>query len=191
MVGVGRGGVLKDFAAVAEMIGDSRLAKPLRQLAENIETEIHNAAFVPKTAEVKGDVVRVKADGKRLEVALRRVSRRLLDLPFNAHKSLSKAREAIHEISVMCDKALKRKKRGRKRKPGRVTCALIVIEAWTFTKGKAPGPNNERAQEACEAYWRACTGGPSSNWQRILKSAREDQSAFRHCIRDEIRHGAE
>src|SRR5262249_32644736 len=63
--------------------------------------------------------------------------------------------------------------------PGKITCALIVIEAWAFVKGKPPSHNNEDAQEACEAYWLACGGQSSAKWQWQLKLARADRSARR------------
>jgi hypothetical protein len=184
------------FAEVAETIGNSRLEKPLRRLAENVKIEVYEAT--PPLAEVKRGVERVKADARRFEAALRRVS--ALDLTFGAAEALLKLRglmadKIIPEVTTLSNKTLSRRsgKRGPKRKPNpsKLTCALIVIEAWTFAKGKAPSANNERAQEACEAYWRACTGGPSVNWQRILKSARIDQSRWRSYVRGEIRRGAE
>jgi len=183
------------FVEVAKMIGDSRLAKPLEQLAaKEVEIEVHNASFIPiPTADkLKRDIVRLRDATKRFEIARDQVSRHLLDLPSNAATALPLAKEAISQIYAMCEEALgPPRERDRRRKPGNLTCALIVIEAWAFANGKPPSANNEQAKEACEAYWRACGGKPSGNWQRMLKSARADRSRLRDLIQDQIRRGAE
>jgi len=181
------------FADVAEGIGARRLEKVLAQLAREVETEVHNAKFISRPADVRRDVERLKDESRRLEIALNRVSKRLLDLPVDASESLLRAREAIRDIVTLCDKSASiiSAKPGRKRAPGKITCALIVIEAWASVRGKAPSANNEDAQEVCAAYWLACGGQPSANWQRTLKAARADRSAWRKYIRDEIRRGAE
>ena len=69
---------------------------------------------------------------------------------------------------------------------------MIVIEAWTFAHGRAPGVNNRRVQEICDDYWRACGGQPiadgdRSNWRRPLEDALADQDTLHRYIRDEIR----
>jgi hypothetical protein len=181
------------FVEVAKMIGDSRLAKPLDQLTRHVEIEVHNAAFIPTATHVRHDIERLNWEARRFEIALNRVSRRLLDLPTDADRTLLKAREVLGDIVELCKKSLKivSPKRGPRRKPGKLTCAIIVIEAWAFANGKPPSQNNEQAQEACEAYWRACGGKPSGNWQRMLIAARADGSRLRDLIRNEIRRGAE
>ena len=181
------------FADVADGIGTRQLDKSLATLAHEVETEVHNAEFIPRLADVRRDIQSLKKQTRRLEIALSQVSTRLLHLPFGADQSLLRAREAISDISALCDKALSinRAGPGRKRPPGKITCALIVIEAWAFVKGRAPSTNNEYAQEACEAYWRACGGQPSANWPNTLKAARAVHSKWRQHIRSEIRRGAE
>ena len=181
------------FADVAKMIGDARLAKPLEQLARQVEIEVHNASFFrqPPAAKVTANLKRLWAATRRFEIALNQVSSHVLELPATAFDALPKGREAVSEILAMCKEASGPGKSGRRRKPGKVTCALIVIEAWASVGGKAPSANNQDAQEACETYWKACGGQPSGNWQRTLKAARTDKSRWRHYIRDEIRQGAE
>src|SRR5262245_27195249 len=82
-------------------------------------------------------------------------------------------------------------KRGAPRKPGRVTCALIVIEALALVKGKAPAAKSPTAQSACEKYWRCCGGkaGDPANWRQTIGTALADQSTWRRHIRDEIWQG--
>jgi hypothetical protein len=181
------------FADVAKMIGDARLAKPLEQLARQVEIEVHNASFFPQplAAEVGANFQRLRTATRRFEIALNQVSSHLLELPGTAATALPKAREAVSEILAMCNDASAPGKPGRRREPGKVTCALIVIEAWASVGGKAPSANNQDAQEACETYWQACGGQPSGNWQRTLKAARVVQSNWRQYIRDKIRQGAE
>ena len=181
------------FADVADKIGARQLEKSLAKLAGEIETEVHNAEFIPRPTDVRRDLKSLRVETKQLERALKRVSTRLLDLPVGAGQTLLRAREAISDISALCDKALSitRAKSGRKRRPGKITCALIVIEAWASVGGKAPSANNEDAQEACEAYWRACGGQPSANWQRTLQAARAVHGNWRQHIQNEIRRGAE
>src|SRR5262245_4676255 len=117
----------QQFVGVANTIGDPRLAEPLAKLASEIDTEVHNAAFIPKSREVKRDLERLRRDARRFEIALSRVSKRLLDLPMDADQSLKKAREALSDIAELCNKSLRTisTKPGAPRKPGRVTCALI------------------------------------------------------------------
>jgi hypothetical protein len=187
--GVGR----PSFVDVARVIGDCRLEKALRELATTVETEIHNAGFVPLRADVRADVRRLKTEAKRFEIALNRVSKRSLELPIRESECLPAARQAMHNIVALCDKTLLiiPDKGGRVSKPGRITCAVIVIEAWAFVRGRAPSANNERVQEACDEYWRAIGKGGSSNWRRSITAARKNEGALRHYIRDEIRRCAE
>ena len=113
------------FASVAELIGDARLAKPLEQLARQVEIEAHNAKFIPRPADVRREIERVKRNARRFEASLKLLSgRRLLDLPSRAfgkeENSLGNARKATHDIIALCEESLIRGKRGRKRRPGRV-----------------------------------------------------------------------
>lgn len=185
------------FASVARKIGSRRLEKVLAQLAANIEIEVHNAKFIPKRSDARNNFTLLKGEAQRFEKALNKIS--LLDVPANAIECLPRARKSMREVSALCDVALSNvsAKPGAPKRPGRVTCALIVIEAWAFARGKPPGANSPKAQEACEDYWRACGNRPigkegdPGNWRRTVKDALADRSAFRRYIRDEIRLEAE
>jgi hypothetical protein len=181
------------FADVAKLIGDPQLAEPLARLASEIKTEVDNTDFITKPTEVKRDIERLERETRRFEIALSRISKRLLDLPIDADQSLKKAKEAITGIVELCNKSLAiiSPKRGAPKKPGRVTCALIVIEAFTLVKDRVPGANNPDVQSACEDYWQACGGHASdpANWRRTIKSALADHSHWRRHIRNQLRRG--
>ena len=184
------------FASVARKIGNPRLEKVLAQLAANVETDVHNAKHIPKLSDVRDNLKLLKGEAKRFEKALNKVS--LLDIPSSTIDGLRVARRTTRDVSALCDKVLPSisEKGGAPKKPGRVTCALIVIEAWTFTHGRPPGANNAKAQEACEDYWRAYGGPPigkgdPGNWRKTIKDALADRSALRRYIRDEIQFEAE
>jgi hypothetical protein len=170
------------FDSVARKIGgDYKLAKALEQLANNVETEIHNAKFDLKRSEVRADLKRLRNESRRFEVALSRAWKHALDFPSNADEFWSSARAAIDNINSFSDHILNSldPKGGRPEAPGRVTCATIVIQAWAMVHGKPPGPNNAKAQEACDGYWRACGGsreGDLSKWRRQISIARTQSS---------------
>jgi hypothetical protein len=184
------------FASVAQRIGNCRLEKALRHLSAQIEIEIHNAEFVPLRGDVRADVKRLKEQAQRFERALDCVSQRVMDLPVLEIDCLSKARQAMLSVVALCDKSLSiiSGKGGALKKPGRVTCALIVIEAWTFVNGRTPGHNNDAAQEVCDEYWRACGGkreGDPSKWYRHMTAALKSKGRWRDYIREKIRCGVE
>src|SRR5262249_7333392 len=169
------------FASVARKIGDRRLEKVFQHLAPNIKTEINNAKFVPLRAEVRNDVKRLKAETKRFETALNRVfERRLWGLPIEVDVlgCLFPARQTIQDIIALCDTTLSitSAKGGVTKKPGRIICAMIVIEAWIFARDGSPGANNRIVQEICDDYWRACGyktigKGDPGNWRRTVTEA--------------------
>jgi hypothetical protein len=135
----------------------------------------------------------LKTKASSFEKALNQISKRLLELPASAVESLPAARKVTRDIVALCDTALRNisAKGGRTKIPGRVTCALIVIEAWAFAKGKTPGANNSKTQEACEDYWRACGGQPvgkgePGNWRLTMADALAKESALGRYIRNEI-----
>jgi hypothetical protein len=74
----------------------------------------------------------------------------------------------------------------------RVTCAIVVIEAWTALHGKPRGAHNDSIGEICEKYWRACGGprtgkdGNPGNWRRPMKEALADQGNLRRYIHSEL-----
>jgi hypothetical protein len=183
------------FASVARKIGNRRLEKVLAQLAANVETEVHNAKHIPKLSDVRDTLKLLKGEAQRFEKALNKIS--LLDVPSAAIERLRVARKTTRDVSALYDNVLSNisVKRAPKR-PGRVTCALIVIEAWAFARGRPPGANNAKAREACEDYWRAYGGPPigksdADNWRKTIKDALADRSALRRYIRDEIQFEAE
>src|SRR5262249_41572172 len=150
---------------------------------------------IPKSREVKRDIERLRREARRFEIALSRVSKRLLDLPTDASQNLKKAKETLNDIAELCNTSLAiiSTKRGALKKPERLTCALIVIEAFALVKDRVPGANNFTVQSACEDYWQACGGYASdpANWRRTIDTALKDQSAWRRHIRNEIRLGTE
>jgi hypothetical protein len=183
-----------DFAGVARMIGDERLEKPLRELADNIQSEISQRQLHGRQLS-EGDTPRenikqLEKVAKRFETALNRLSRHSMNLPFELWGEVSAARSAARDIQASCKQALSRHaKDGRPRSPGRVTCALVVIEGWIAVNDSAPGHNHRKLQEACDQYWFACGGksDEAGNWSGHLRTAKKTQSNTRDSIRREIR----
>src|SRR5262249_11919900 len=120
------------FASVANMIGDPRLAAPLAQLKREVRAEVDNAGFIAKPRGLKQDLEWLRRDARRFEIALSRVSKRLIDLPTDADQRLKKASEALSDIAELCNNTLRTisTTSDAARKSGRVTCALIMIEAF-------------------------------------------------------------
>jgi len=183
------------FSKVARKIGETDwLEKALHGLARTVATDINNAKFSAKRSEVRGDVKQLKAKTRKFERALDRVSKRWLDLPMDEIECLPKARKATRDIIALCDKTLLiiSGKAGPPKKPGRVVCAMIVIEAWALARrGKPPSQNNLDAQDACEAYWQACRGSPvetdeGRDWRRSIGAARNRKDELRQWIRTEM-----
>src|SRR5262249_12250137 len=161
------------FASVADKIGNRALEKVLRQLASEVRKEIRIAKSTPLRAEVRSDVKRLKAEAKRFETALSRVP--LLELPVSDIERLPQAQQTTHGIIELCDTMLSMHsaKGGVAKKPGRVTCATIVIEAWACVRGDLSGGNNKNVQQVCDDYWRACGygtigQGDPSHWRRTV-----------------------
>jgi len=64
---------------------------------------------------------------------------------------------------------------GKGRRPhfGRELCADLIVHYWRKCHGRAE-PRSDKAYEACEEYWRACGGEPSSdiqNWRKMVQDA--------------------
>jgi hypothetical protein len=188
------------FASVADKIGNRALEKVLRQLASNVVKEIRIAKSTPLRAQVRNDVKRLKAETRRFETALNRIP--LMELPMSEIECLSTARQTIDDIKILCDTMLSMHstKGGMRKKPGRVTCATIVIEAWACVWGDLPGGNNKDVQQVCDDYWRACGHetvgqGDPGNWRRTVTEALSKQSQMRryirHVISDEIQRFTE
>jgi hypothetical protein len=180
------------FAEVARKIGDSRLEKVLRELADNIENEVHNAQFATKRSDVRANMKQLKRDAQRLERSINVVSRHQLELPLSGSECLPRARHVIAEIVALCDetRAITSSRSGTNKKSGIVICALIMVEAWTATRGRPPGHNNPEFQAACEDYWRASAGkadtGDASRWWRHILAAKKITGRSRKYLRADI-----
>ena len=174
------------FASVAREIGKPRLQLALEELANDVRNEISNANFVPLRSDVRNDVNQLRTDAERLGKTLTRLSEeRLLDLPFPRLLKSPRTRQSIRNLVEWCDKSLPviSAKGGAPKHPGRTTCAMIVIEAWTYAKGKAPRANNQKVHEICDEYWRACGSasiGEPRNWRRSMDNALRQDRLRRH-----------
>jgi hypothetical protein len=171
------------FASVAREIGKPRLQLALEELADDVRKEINFASFVPLRSDVRKDVKQLRADAERLGKTLTRLSKeRLLDVPFS--RELELPHTSIRKLIEWCDKSLSVSAKGGVRKqPGRTTCAMIVIAAWTYAKGKAPRANNQKVHEICDEYWRACgcqSIGEPRNWKRSMDDALRQDRLRRH-----------
>ena len=171
------------FASVAREIGKPRLQLALEELADDVRREINFASFVPLRSDLRKDVNQLRTDAERLGKTLNRLSKeRPLDLPFFRELDLPHARQSIRKLIEWSDKSLSviSAKGGAPKHPGRTTCAMIVIEAWTYAKGKEPRANNQKVHEICDEYWRACgcqSIGEPRNWRRSM------DEALRHRLR--------
>jgi hypothetical protein len=171
------------FASVALKIGKPRLQLALDELADDVRREINFAGFVPSRSDVRDDVNQLRTDAARLDKTLTRLSKeRPIDLPFPRELEVPHTQQSIRKLIEWCDKSLSviPAKGGAPKQPGRTTCAMIVIEAWTYAKGKAPRANNQTVHEICDEYWRACGNaslGELRNWRRSVIEA------LRHRLR--------
>jgi len=174
------------FASVAREIGEPRLELVLAQLARRVRIDIHNSKFVRKRSEIRSSVKKLKADARRFYRTMERV--RTFELPFY---DLRNIRRETRNVIEWCDRSLRvvSDKAGAGKKPGRATCAMIVIEAWAFVHGKTPGANNHTVHAICDEYWLACgyaSIGDPRNWRASTADALASRSRLRHFIRDEI-----
>ena len=174
------------FARVAHKIGEPRLVRVLEQLARHVQTDIHNAKFVRKRSEIRSSLKKLKADARRFYRTMERV--RTFELPFY---DLRNIRRETRNVIEWCDRSLQvvSDKAGVGKKPGRATCAMIVIEAWAFVHGKTPGANNHTVHAICDEYWLACgyaSIGDPRNWRTSMADALASRSRLRNFIRDEI-----
>ena len=70
--------------------------------------------------------------------------------------------------------------KGRRPHFGRELCADIVVHYWKRVHGKAE-PRSDKCYLACEQYWRACGGEPSTdilNWRRMVEDASTRDELF-------------
>jgi hypothetical protein len=151
------------FASVAHRIGEPRLERMLAELARHVRTDIHNAKFVRKRSEIRSSVKKLKADARRFYNAMERVC--TFQLPFH---DLRIVRRETRDLIDWCSLRVVSAKAGVGKKPGRATCAMIVIEAWAFVHGKTPRANNHTVHAVCDEYWLACgykPVGDPRNWR--------------------------
>jgi hypothetical protein len=197
------------FAGIARKIGNPRLETALRELSEQIKRDVDLAGFFRKQFEVRDVVTQLKNKTRQFEIALNKLLvpppdgvSMLLELPVDADfSSLDAARKAIKAIYSLCEDTLSihPAKGGAPKKPGVVTCAAIVVEAWASVRGNRPGANNRTVQEICRDYWRACGGEPigkeddPNNWRRPMADALASQRGLRlrPYIQDEFRRCTE
>ena len=180
------------FATVARKIGDCRLETALQELAATVvQRAIHNASqFVSRRADIRSDIKRLKAEARRFETALRRISAHILDMP-PPDAELLEAKRSVGQIARWCDATLSAVpgRGGAPKRPGRVACAMIVIEAWAVVRGRTPGANNKHVQEVCDDYWCACgckSLGDPGNWRRSMAAALKNKSQLRRYIIREV-----
>jgi hypothetical protein len=177
------------FASVAHKIGEPRLEPVLAQLARHVQIDIHNAKFVRKRSEIRRSVEKLKADARRFYNTMERVC--TFQLPFH---DLRNVRRETRDLIDWCGRSLRvvSARAGVGKKPGRATCAMIVIEAWAFVHGKTPRANNHTVHAVCNEYWLACgykPVGDPRNWCTSMADALKERSGLRHSIRDEVGHG--
>jgi hypothetical protein len=182
------------FSSIARAIGDRRLEPTLQDLSECIikrEIKLKNAR-APRS-EVRRAITELRKKATEFETAINGVWKVVLELPIDFLPSLKAAREAMHSVVADSGKALSMisPKGGARKKPGLVSCAMIVIEAWASVHGSTPGHDNETAQEICADYWLASTGTPADGeymWSRHIRTASKSQSKLRHFIRDRVQN---
>jgi hypothetical protein len=194
----------KDLADVAtDMVGGETppewLTPALKKLAYTVAMTGHTQENDPSCKEVRSRFLRVKAAASEMERALDGVGEGWLWSNSKDSYDLRAIRPALGKAVEISDAALKNiPSRGRKRArrvggpSARVTCAIVVIEAWTALHGKPRGAHNDSIGAICEKYWRACGGdrtgkvGDPGNWRRPMKEAFADQSASRRYIHSEL-----
>jgi hypothetical protein len=88
--------------------------------------------------------------------------------------------EYLGELKAYFDRLSAVPKGGRKPHFGRKLCADFVVSYWKRIHGKA-SPRSDNCYEACEQYWVACGGEPSSdiqNWRDMVRDAAEREEPF-------------
>jgi hypothetical protein len=174
------------FDALAKkMGGDARHAAVLRALSKTIKTEVNNARLSPRNREVRKAITKLRDECDRFTIALNGLDGfKLLYLPAVDIEVLPKVRRDIKDVKALCKQALSiNPTRHAIPKPGMVICALVVCEIWASLHKRAPGHNNDKAQEACEEYWQACeqpSGNAIGRWEHHIKQARPNRLSKRY-----------
>jgi len=183
------------------------LVQALEELARNVAIAGLSEAGDPSRAELRSRFQRVRTAAENLERALDAIGDGYLWMTPNNLDSLRTARGGVRTAIEFCDGTLKRipsgggRERARRQAgpTARVTCAIIIAEAWTTVHGQLRGGHNERIGEICMKYWLACGGPPigraskgggPNNWRRPMEQALSDNSALRQYMRNELRRRA-
>jgi hypothetical protein len=194
----------KPFADVAtDMVGGETppewLTRALLIFARTVATTGLSEEGDPLCKEVRSRLLRVQAAANEMDRALNDIRDGLLRMTSKDVDEFPAIRQALRKAVEMSDRALKSIPRGGRKRArrmagptARVTCAIVVIEAWTALRGKPRGSHNVSIGEICEKYWRACGGprtgkdGNPENWRRPTKEALADQSALRRYVHSEL-----
>jgi hypothetical protein len=163
----------------------------LEKLAGRVETDIHNASFVSLRSDVRNYLKELRKQAERFDKALSRIFKYYHHLPVKEFTDLPDVRQPVKALMEFCDNSLSvvSDKGGREKEPGRIICAMIVIEAWSFAKGKAPCANNHTVHTICDEYWRACgyqSLGDPRNWRTSMVDALRNDSGERRLVQNEI-----
>jgi hypothetical protein len=171
------------------VIGRDEFVKALQSLAETLRSELRGPLREPP--KFRANMERLRNDARRFKTSLDRATQglALLYWSMTGPKWPGQAHKAAERIVKLADETLARtpavKKKGRPKQPGRITTALMVIEAWLAAYGQAPGHGNAEAWAYCEEVWRACGGKPGckrSLWKRHLQAALKTSGPMRDRI---------
>jgi hypothetical protein len=194
----------KAFADVAtELVrGDAPpewLTRALSGFARTVATTGLTQERDPFCKEVRSRFRRVQAAASKVDRALDGIQDGLLWMTAKDIDAFPAIRQALRKTDEMSNRALKNIPSGGRTRArrmagptARVTCAIVVIEAWTALYGEPRGAHNDKIGEICEKYWRACGGpqtgkdGDPGNWRRRMKEALADQSALRRYVHSEL-----
>jgi len=119
----------------------------------------------------------VKDGIRRFEATLNAADNGWAELSYPIDYDTRAVRDALAKLGEVCDRGLAEvPKGGHPSEPGRLICAIVVVEAWTKVHGQQPSAASRQPQQRCDDYWRAC-GYPSlgypRNWER--SAGRRDQ----------------
>ena len=188
--GVGHAAV---FANIARKIGDPQLENGLRELSEEVELAVHHAKLRPKRAAVRADALKALYHIKQAQRLMNKHQRYTVAL------GVLSGVYGLEDAARACEGALSSipEKGAPPKKAGMHTCAMIIVEAWRLVHGKAPGQNNEKVQEICAEYWKACGGAVTGDvglWRRHLTAARNPNANHiektRYIYVHILRHGS-
>jgi hypothetical protein len=177
------------------------LTRALIEFARTVATAGLTQEGDPLCKELRSRFLRVQAAAKKMDRALDGIRDGLLWMTVKDLEDFPTIRPALSKAVEISDRVLKSIPSGGGRKRPRrlagptaeVTCAIVVIEAWTAVHGEPRGGHNDRIGEICEKYWRACGGprtgkeGDPGNWRRPMKEALADQSALRRYVQSELK----